>query len=157
MAGGVDLEGGSRGRTMWWGGSGLPRDRERMRFIDQEEIEAQRTLKGGWTRETLGEWGVPWPPPSGWKRAILEGGIPYQGPESTPRTRAPRSKALTAQVLAEFAPDEADRVVALWREISGLKLDPKRVKEHLEDLRKWQAEWQRRGHGASGSQSGFRE
>lgn len=36
------------------------------------EIIAARTPKGGWTRETLESWGVPWPPPKGW-RAGLEG------------------------------------------------------------------------------------
>lgn len=94
-------------------------------------------------------------------RAWIERSLPAgEAERELKRTYEPERlnpEALTAQVLAEFAPDEADRVVALWLEISGLKLDPKRVKEHLEDLRKWQAEWQRRGHGASGSQSGFRE
>jgi len=50
-----------------------------VRTITEEEIEAERTAKGGWIRETLAEWGVPWPPPSGWKRTILEQGIPYRG------------------------------------------------------------------------------
>ena len=36
-----------------------------------EQIDAARTPKGGWTRETLAKWGVPWPPPKGW-RAELE-------------------------------------------------------------------------------------
>lgn len=35
------------------------------------EIAAARTEKGGWTRETLERWGVPWPPPKGWKRDLL--------------------------------------------------------------------------------------
>lgn len=35
------------------------------------EIEAARTPAGGWTREQLAEWGVPWPPPKGWKRALI--------------------------------------------------------------------------------------
>ena len=74
------------------GGSGLPRYRERMRVIDEEEIEAQRTPKGGWTRETLAEWGVPWPPPSGWKRAILEHGIPYRGTPATSPARTAERK-----------------------------------------------------------------
>ena len=48
-----------------------------MRFIDEEEIEAKRTVNGGWNRTQLAQWGVPWPPPPGWKRVILEYGIPY--------------------------------------------------------------------------------
>ena len=35
------------------------------------EIEAARTSAGGWTRETLAGWGVPWPPPKGWKQKLL--------------------------------------------------------------------------------------
>jgi hypothetical protein len=40
--------------------------------VTAEEIEAAKTPAGGWTRATLAQWGVPWPPPKGW-RAKLEG------------------------------------------------------------------------------------
>lgn len=36
----------------------------------REEIDAARTPKGGWTREQLAKWGVPWPPPKGWRKAL---------------------------------------------------------------------------------------
>lgn len=39
-------------------------------FPTPEEIEAARTPRGGWTRATLGAWGVPWPPPPGWREAL---------------------------------------------------------------------------------------
>lgn len=32
---------------------------------------------GGWTRATLAEWGVPWPPPRGWKKVLLKYGSPF--------------------------------------------------------------------------------
>lgn len=35
-----------------------------------EWIERERTAAGGWTAETLRLHGIPWPPPSGWKRAL---------------------------------------------------------------------------------------
>lgn len=38
--------------------------------ISREEIEKRRTEKGGFTRAQLAEWGVPWPPPSGWMRGL---------------------------------------------------------------------------------------
>lgn len=41
--------------------------------ISAEEIEAAKTPNGGWTRVTLEAWGVPWPPPKGWKDALLGG------------------------------------------------------------------------------------
>lgn len=45
--------------------------------ITAEEIEAGRSERGGFTAATLADWGVPWPPPSGWKATILAHGIPY--------------------------------------------------------------------------------
>lgn len=44
-----------------------------MKAPSADEIEAARTPAGGWARETLAEWGVPWPPPKGWKKRLLEG------------------------------------------------------------------------------------
>ena len=43
--------------------------------VGREEIEACRTPAGGYsfTRERLAAWGVPWPPPAGWRRALLRG------------------------------------------------------------------------------------
>jgi hypothetical protein len=35
------------------------------------EIEAAKTPRGGWTRAQLAEWGVPWPPPRGWRQRLL--------------------------------------------------------------------------------------
>jgi hypothetical protein len=47
----------------WW--------RRLRRDVTEAEIVAARTPAGGWTRETLTGWGVPWPPPHGWKEALL--------------------------------------------------------------------------------------
>lgn len=41
--------------------------------ITEEDIEAGKTPKGGFSRATLAKWGVPWPPPKGWKEALLRG------------------------------------------------------------------------------------
>ena len=38
-----------------------------------EEVEWAKTSKGGYTRAQLEEWGVPWPPPPGWKEKLLSG------------------------------------------------------------------------------------
>jgi len=46
--------------------------------ITEEEIEAQETENGGWKRDALAQWGVPWPPPKGWKDALLKSGAPYR-------------------------------------------------------------------------------
>jgi hypothetical protein len=33
-------------------------------------IDKAATVNGGWTREQLAGWGVPWPPPRGWKKRL---------------------------------------------------------------------------------------
>ncbi|WP_406447193.1 hypothetical protein OG782_00460 [Streptomyces sp. NBC_00876] len=37
-----------------------------------EEIEAAKTPNGAWARVQLAEWGVPWPPPKGWKDELIK-------------------------------------------------------------------------------------
>jgi len=44
-----------------------------VRKVSIEEIEAAKTEKGGWTRAQLALWGVPWPPPKGWKERLISG------------------------------------------------------------------------------------
>jgi hypothetical protein len=41
--------------------------------VSEEEIEAGKSRRGGWTRDTLACWDVPWPPPKGWKKALIKG------------------------------------------------------------------------------------
>jgi hypothetical protein len=49
--------------------------------ITEDEILAFTTENGGWTKDQLAEWGVPWPPPKGWKRHIIETGYPWEPDE----------------------------------------------------------------------------
>jgi hypothetical protein len=52
--------------------------------LTESEIEGARTEKGGFTRATLASWGVPWPPPAGWKQALLGGyAVPGTGGAAT--------------------------------------------------------------------------
>jgi hypothetical protein len=44
-------------------------------IIPLEDIMSKHTPRGGWTRADLARWGVPWPPPRGWK-AMLTGNAP---------------------------------------------------------------------------------
>jgi 5-methylcytosine-specific restriction endonuclease McrA len=48
-----------------------------MKTISAADIHARMTSKGGFSVKTFTEWGVPWPPPKGWRRTILDHGIPY--------------------------------------------------------------------------------
>jgi len=38
--------------------------------LTQAEIDAAKSPRGGWARATLARWGVPWPPPKGWQKAL---------------------------------------------------------------------------------------
>ena len=67
---------------------------------------------------------------------------PRQGsePESSP------AETMAAQVLAEYEPSEADRIVRAWHDILGVtNLNPERVRLNLEALRKWQNRWHDKG------------
>jgi hypothetical protein len=41
-----------------------------------EQIEAGQTQAGGWTKAKLAEWGVPWPPPRGWRKKLESKAMP---------------------------------------------------------------------------------
>jgi hypothetical protein len=41
--------------------------------LSAEEIEAGRSPSGGFNKATLAGWGIPWPPPKGWKEALIAG------------------------------------------------------------------------------------
>ena len=40
------------------------------RWPTPQQVEKAKTKRGGWTKATLASWGVPWPPPPGWRRKI---------------------------------------------------------------------------------------
>ncbi len=39
--------------------------------ITNELIESGRSERGGWSRAQLAILGIPWPPPSGWKKTVV--------------------------------------------------------------------------------------
>jgi hypothetical protein len=55
-----------------------------MRIPTAAEIEAAKTPRGGWTREQLAQWGVPWPPPKGWKQRLLRASTAGQAETDPP-------------------------------------------------------------------------
>lgn len=40
--------------------------------VSDEEIRAAMTPKGGWKAGTLGNWGISWPPPKGWREKLIK-------------------------------------------------------------------------------------
>lgn len=51
-----------------------------------DDIKAAMTEKGGFTRETLASWGVPWPPPAGWRRDLEAQWRDLEQAAGTPQT-----------------------------------------------------------------------
>ena len=41
-----------------------------MQIVTDDKIEAGKSPRGGFTKATLASWGVPWPPPKGWRTAL---------------------------------------------------------------------------------------
>ncbi|TIO15600.1 MAG: hypothetical protein E5X86_19710 [Mesorhizobium sp.] len=70
-----------------------------MTDISEEEILAARSPKGAWTKKTLAQWGVPWPPPSSWKATILAHGIPYDAAKNVVATAVAAEEFDTADLL----------------------------------------------------------
>lgn len=46
--------------------------------MTNEEIEAAKSPKGGWSAKTLASWGVPWPPPKGWRKRLIAQSRPIE-------------------------------------------------------------------------------
>ncbi|MDT9682329.1 hypothetical protein RND61_09605 [Streptomyces sp. TRM76323] len=67
-----------------------------------EEIEAARTPAGGWKRDQLAAWGVPWPPPKGWKDDLTERW------KTARQDGAPPPPPNPAPVSADFAQETLD-------------------------------------------------
>lgn len=68
-------------------------------------------------------------------------------PDNQVQSRTPASlsaETMAAQVLAEYEPSEAERIVKVWRTL-GTPLNPNTVKRHLEALRRWQSQWHDNG------------
>lgn len=78
--------------------------------ITWEEIDAARSPAGGFTRKTLEQWGVPWPPPSGWRDTLAAYGYPYQHELNTFGKVKPKpvTQADLERFMDESAPDLID-------------------------------------------------
>ena len=40
-------------------------------YTIEEYLDSRKTPNGGYTKDTLREFGVSWPPPKGWKKRII--------------------------------------------------------------------------------------
>lgn len=68
--------------------------------LTEDEIDAARTAKGAFDRATLANWGVPWPPPTGWKQMLIDGAtIPLPGVDGVSATSERPSDCPEAKLL----------------------------------------------------------
>lgn len=68
--------------------------------LTAEEIDAAKSEKGGWTKATLAAWGVPWPPPKGWREMLIEGRpVPQPGVDGEPASAVRPSACPEAALL----------------------------------------------------------
>lgn len=51
-----------------------------------EETEAAKTARGGWTKAQLALWGVPYPPPKGWRQRVIVASGNRPGPAYVPHS-----------------------------------------------------------------------
>jgi DNA helicase-2/ATP-dependent DNA helicase PcrA len=82
------------------GGDRMDRRPKTVKRPTAEEIEAGRSPTGGFKRAQLATWGVPWPPPKGWRARLLRPGAVIKQP-TRPGCNRPPSSAASA-----FAPGQ---------------------------------------------------
>lgn len=75
-----------------------------------EEVEAAKTPRGFWKRATLARWGVPWPPPAGWRKRLEAEWRKANDLEDPAEARERRRRALARHRLTEL--DYAKLLVA---------------------------------------------
>lgn len=79
-----------------------PRIRIQRKSISDFEIESRRTDAGGFSRETLAEWGIPWPPAHGWRKAILRYGVPLLPIDTSSKTKMKKSSRQAWHLMAQI-------------------------------------------------------
>jgi hypothetical protein len=86
--------------------------------ISAEEIEQAKSEKGGWTKKALAVWGVPWPPPKGWKESLINGMPLAEQTFSTEAMKArysdsPEAKLLHKVVIAVIETGHSDILASI--------------------------------------------
>ena len=86
--------------------------------------------------------------------ALLHGGpkLEQVGQQiAEPEPEAGTAETIAVSILAESKPDEANRIVAVWKKLFGVSLNSEEVRNQLVALRKWQSRWMNGGNQAEGS------
>ncbi len=86
--------------------------------------------------------------------ALLHGSPkPEQGGQriAEPEPEAGTAETIAVSILAESKPDEAGRIVAVWKKLFGVSLKSEEVRDHLSAIRTWQSQWTNGGNQAEGN------
>lgn len=71
--------------------------------LTAEQIDAEKSAKGGFDRATLAAWGIGWPPPKGWRQMLIDGApIPEPGRNGEPATAVRPSDSPEAAILRDL-------------------------------------------------------
>ena len=73
--------------------------------LTEEDIEAGRSPAGGFTEKQLAAWGVPWPPPKGWRHRLVYGDRPRPRSDSK---RAPKPVVMGRTGADNVIPETAE-------------------------------------------------
>lgn len=79
--------------------------------ITEFEIESAKTKNGGITKETLRKWGVPWPPISGWRRAIIRHGIPLMDLSGDTKKKQKAANKKAIEILAGISTSKPQKPI----------------------------------------------
>lgn len=95
-----------------------------MRRLTEQEINAAKTPRGGWTRAQLAAWGVSWPPRKGWRKKLLGPRAEriQPRPRVGPEPATDKQKAYLLHLLPKngVPPDEVDVLKLTKREAGAL-------------------------------------
>ncbi len=71
-------------------------------------------------------------------------GIDIDTVDTEPETPTPET--LAASVMAENTSEEVDRILKVWSELFGMRLNSERVRNQLAALREWHSRWMNGGN-----------
>lgn len=94
------------------------------------EIDAAKSVRGGWKRVTLAQWGVPWPPPAGWRKALLNGEPIPMGIGVARAILAERNKGNLGPE-ADWSPEKIGRALRYLQVLASTPPDEWRSKREI--------------------------
>jgi hypothetical protein len=104
--------------------------RQAVDYATAEEIDAARTPAGGWSATVLAGWGIPWPPPRGWRQRLIANHAAHQRAGTEPQPAAADIESVAWRWIDETYPEaspgdrtfDADDMVDAYLAGAGLAI-----------------------------------